>query len=292
MSGQQTHNAAAALSALKKFYQPRSVVDVGCGIGGWIKTAKFLFGIDDGNMLGVDGPYVQTDQLLIPERLFRRANLDEPLKFERKFDLAICCEVAEHVAANRAGTFVGDLTAASDVILFSAAMPFQGGTHHVNEQWLEYWGILFRAHGFVAYDVIRDIVWMDDNLDWYYRQNLLVFARPAVGDRLFGKANAVTNKPLTRIHPYMFMTMLAKYWPNMYGVAYGKECAHWAELTTSFVNGAVKIPETYMTDDVKVESWWEIRHEHLEHFQGSAPGNSRIYLENPLTIKNGKIERF
>jgi hypothetical protein len=291
MAGQQTHNATSALNALKKFYQPKSAVDVGCGIGGWIKAAKFLFNLPDDDLLGLDGPYVQTEQLLIPETQFRRANLDEPFSFQRRFDLAICCEVAEHVAPERADSFVGDLTAASDVVLFSAAMPFQGGTHHVNEQWPEYWGILFRARGFVAYDVIRDIVWNDENLDWYYRQNLLVFARPAIGDGLFGAANAVIDKPLTRIHPYMFMTMLAKYWPNMYGISFGIECDHWSTLTTAYITGAVSIPSTLMSPDVKVESWSELRREHLEAFRQNIPNNSRIYLENPIAIKDGKLER-
>ena len=62
---------------------------------------------------------------------------------ERKFDLAISLEVAEHLKSSSSEDFVQSLTTLAPMILFSAAIPHQGGLHHINEQWLEYWGDLF-----------------------------------------------------------------------------------------------------------------------------------------------------
>ena len=64
----------------------------------------------------------------------------------------------------------------SSVVLFSAAIPYQGGTHHVNEQWPDYWAELFARHGYVAIDCIREKVWNNQDVDWFYAQNMLVFA--------------------------------------------------------------------------------------------------------------------
>jgi hypothetical protein len=71
--------------------------------------------------LGYDGPHVTP--LCIPKDRFAAVDLRQPLPADRKFDLAISGEVAEHLPA----TLVGTLTSVSDVVLFSAAIPGQGG---------------------------------------------------------------------------------------------------------------------------------------------------------------------
>ena len=70
-----------------------------------------------------------------------------PLRIGRRFDLVNCLEVAEHLDASRADSFVDDLCALGDVVVFSAAIPGQGGTHHVNEQFQSYWQERFRRNG-------------------------------------------------------------------------------------------------------------------------------------------------
>ena len=61
----------------------------------------------------------------------------------RKFDLVLSLEVAEHLPSECAEAFVESLVNLGPVILFSAAIPYQGGENHVNEQWPEYWvGVL------------------------------------------------------------------------------------------------------------------------------------------------------
>ena len=147
-------SARVVLPILFEYYKPKSVVDVGCGRGPWLKAAAEC-GVQD--LLGVDGDYVERDTLLILVELQHlHLNLGERINILRRFDLAISVEVAEHLPFYRAETFVADLVGLSDLVLFSAALPYQGGTEHINEQWLEFWAIffaatlMFRAISFVA----------------------------------------------------------------------------------------------------------------------------------------------
>ena len=98
----------------------------------------------------------------------------------RTFDLVQTLEVAEHLDEASADTFVDSLARHGDTILFSAAIPGQGGTHHVNEQWPSYWAEKFARAGYTAYDVIRPRIWADPQVQVWYRQNMLLFARSRV----------------------------------------------------------------------------------------------------------------
>ena len=149
-------SAMVVLPLVFAIVTPRNVVDLGCGTGTWLRAAHELGAHD---YLGYDGPHVT--QLCIPKDRFAAVDLRQPLPTDRKFDLAISCEVAEHLPATSAATLIGTLTSLSDVVLFSAAIPGQGGVHHVNEQWPAYWQALFRARNYSAYDFIRPRIWND-----------------------------------------------------------------------------------------------------------------------------------
>jgi SAM-dependent methyltransferase len=152
--------------------RPRSVVDVGCGLGTWL--AVFLEnGIAD--VVGVDGDYVDRARLEIPPESFLPRDLSRALHLDRTFDLAVSLEVAEHLPAECAATFVDSLTTLSPFVVFSAAIPFQGGTNHVNEQWPDYWAALFEERGFAPVDCIRREVWSNEAVEWWYAQNILLF---------------------------------------------------------------------------------------------------------------------
>ncbi len=157
--------------------QPRSIVDVGCGDGTWLAVFR-RFGIQD--LLGIDGEYIDRSILQIPEELFQTADLSRPLVLPRKFDLAVSLEVAEHIPQGCATGFVESLTRLAPVILFSAAIPFQGGVRHVNEQWPDKWAELFKHHDFLPIDFIRKRIWKNDEVEWWYAQNILVFAHKTV----------------------------------------------------------------------------------------------------------------
>lgn len=154
--------------------QPSSVVDVGCGTGSWLAVFN-EHGVED--VLGVDGDYVPRDTLEIPVSSFEPRDLTQPFSLERRFDLAVSLEVAEHLPKSAAQGFVASLTALSDVVLFSAAVPGQYGQHHVNEQWQDWWADLFAKRDYVPIDCIRPLIWEDDRVEFWYAQNTLVYVR-------------------------------------------------------------------------------------------------------------------
>jgi SAM-dependent methyltransferase len=157
---------------LVKLFRPASVLDVGCGTGTWLR--EFMrHGIDD--VLGLDGGYVDPAMLAIPPEKFRATDLTCPSGVERRFDLACCLEVAEHLPESVARQLVDGLVAAAPVVVFSAAVPGQGGTNHVNEQWQYYWHSLFAAAGRATVDCVRPVFYDDDHVSWWYRQNILVY---------------------------------------------------------------------------------------------------------------------
>lgn len=151
-----------------------AAIDFGCGVGTWLSVLRER---GAGDVLGLDGPWVERALLQIPPDRFQEANFEQPIALQRRYDLAITLEVAEHVSPPLAGRFVDTLTAASDFVLFSAAVPHQGGVGHVNEQWPDYWAALFSERGYEPLDFVRRRIWGDDTIPYWYRQNLLVFAR-------------------------------------------------------------------------------------------------------------------
>ncbi|MBE9076939.1 Wzt carbohydrate-binding domain-containing protein [Romeria aff. gracilis LEGE 07310] len=132
-------------------------------------------------ILGLDGSYVEADTLQIPADCFRAFDLSQSVFLNQKFDLAISLEVAEHLPEESAQAFIETLVGLSDVVLFSAAIPHQGGTHHINEQWPSYWFGLFKAKGYIGLDILRDRVWDNPDVQPWYAQNSFLFVR---SDRL------------------------------------------------------------------------------------------------------------
>jgi len=130
-----TKTAEVIVPIIKDLLNPKSVIDIGCASGEFLYVFKKM-GIDD--ILGVDGNWVKNENLVIPTNLFIPHNLEEPLKIKRKFGLAICLETAEHIHEKYAKNLVKSLVGCSPVVLFSAGIPFQYGTGHINEKWLDW----------------------------------------------------------------------------------------------------------------------------------------------------------
>jgi len=153
-------------------FNPTSVLDVGCGLGEWLHVFQ-KNGVSD--IIGRDGDYVNTHALKIPAHLFRPGNLENSIHEDRTFDLVMSLEVAEHLSEASSETFIDNLTRHGDLIFFSAAVPGQIGTNHINEQWQSYWIEKFNRRGYKNFDIIRTQFWNNPHVAWWYRQNAFIF---------------------------------------------------------------------------------------------------------------------
>jgi SAM-dependent methyltransferase len=204
VSSTARRSAEQIIPALLAITPVTSVLDIGCGVGAW--TSAFVdCGV--GDVVGVDGDYVDRRSLMIPESCFQAHDLTRPLDLRRRFDVVVCLEVAEHIPPDAAGTLVDSVTAHSDFVLFSAAVPGQGGTHHVNERWPSYWRDLFALHGFEVFDLLRTHFWDDERIGFWYRQNLLLFAKGAPADQL--RDSPMLAPPLDIAHPDLISRLVA-----------------------------------------------------------------------------------
>jgi hypothetical protein len=199
------HNTRAASEIVPfiiEMFHPHSVTDVGCGLGSWLKIFED-FGIAD--IIGYDGNYVNRNDLLINPANFISVDIEKPLPAGRKSDLALCLEVAEHLQISSAESLVSSLVSLSEIIIFSAAVPGQGGQNHLNEQWPDWWAQLFEKHGYLFYDVFREKFWDNKNCDWWYRQNLFVVTTAKIA-----QLHGLHQSQRALIHPDLFNNKLRK----------------------------------------------------------------------------------
>ncbi len=189
-------SAAAVVPIVTNLLSPTSVLDVGCGHGTWL--AEFE-GNGATDILGVDGGHVDPAALDIRADQFQSRDLRVPFDLGRRFDLVVSLEVAEHLPASAAAGFVGTLVAHGAAVLFSAAVPFQGGAGHVNERWPSYWAGLFAQHGYEPVDVVRTAVWDNEQVAFWYAQNTILYLH---GSRT-GITAGVSALPLDVVHPRM-----------------------------------------------------------------------------------------
>jgi len=197
-------SARRILPSLIELFGAKSSVEVGCGNGHWTQAA-----IDAGveTYKVVDGPWNNRAELLVDQRHFIEADLSVPLELPQRFDMAICLEVAEHVRAESAAVLVRSLADAADVVLFGAAVPYQGGYGHINEQWPSYWRDLFAPLGYRPYDLVRPAHWDDRSIHYWYRQNAFVYVneRNQEAARIAAAAATSATLPLfDAVHPEKF----------------------------------------------------------------------------------------
>lgn len=150
----------------------KKVIDVGCGLGEWNNGNEDYWGIDY---------RIDKSKLLIPPERYIECDLNRDFPSGLPdFDLVLCLEVAEHLKPSRAGLLVAYLCSLGDYVLFSAAIPHQGGNGHVNEQWQSYWGELFQKNGYGAIALPPELR-KNKEIELWYRQNIVMYKRGAKG---------------------------------------------------------------------------------------------------------------
>ena len=148
-----------------------SVLDVGCGAGAWLSVWKER----GASVIGLDGDYVEIDSLLIDAAEFVSADLAAGFSLGRRFAVVQCLEVAEHLNEDSAVRLVESLCQHSDIVVFSAAPPGQGGENHINEKPYEYWRHIFQSQGYAMYDAIRPGLLREKSVKPWYRFNMFIF---------------------------------------------------------------------------------------------------------------------
>ncbi|MBI4252666.1 methyltransferase domain-containing protein [Candidatus Uhrbacteria bacterium] len=179
-------------------FQPKNVIDVGCGTGSWLSVFEAA-GID---IFGVDGGSIDESQLLIPRDKYVSMDVSSDIHFDRTFDIALCLEVAEHLPPEKSEKFIGFLASLAPIVIFSAAIPGQGGTNHINEQWPIYWIELFSAHSFDVLDIFRTIFWDNQDIEPWYRQNLFAFVSKKYPH--FSHNHPASGQISALVHPEIF----------------------------------------------------------------------------------------
>jgi len=163
------------VSSLIKEYNPGSVADLGCGDGIYIE--EFLCkGID---VFGFDNSREGINRCKIRGINVKKFNIvKDEIGGRKKFDIAICFEVAEHIPAIHSEKIVRHLSKLSDIVIFTAAPPGQGGDNHINEQSKSFWIEKFKEYEYI-FDVqnTEDLAnnWRGSGVVNYMYNNLMIF---------------------------------------------------------------------------------------------------------------------
>ncbi len=204
-------SARVVVPIVLDYLSVNSVVDVGCGMGNWLKVFS-----ENGvaNIRGFDGACVNQEKMCVPKQVFTPIDLEGDFNIQSRADLVVCLEVAEHLLDKQAHILIKNLVSVAPVVLFSAAIPLQGGSRHVNERWPEYWSEIFKQHGYVPVDCIRRKVWTNKSVSFFYSQNMVFYvseAKLAGYPKINSEYKNGNHIALPLVHPHLYL-YYAKRW--------------------------------------------------------------------------------
>ena len=178
-----------------EFNKDSLIVDVGCGTGTWLSVLENEYSC---KTIGYEGQWIEKHLYEANGELFKMNFENDNLVFDKvkKIDLIICLEVFEHLSNKKCLELIDIFSQNSDLILFSAAIPNQGGTNHINEKKLSYWVKLFNEKGFNLVDNIRNKIWEDNQIKFWYRQNIVLFSKHKIN-------KSENNNIIDIVHPVL-----------------------------------------------------------------------------------------
>lgn len=198
------NSAMEILPIIFEYYKPSNIIDIGCGVGAWLKAFKDL-GIK--NYKGIDG--VDIEEPLVPKENIETTNLLEHKNINNiKYDLVTSLEVAEHIPNQYSKSFIDLLTSYGDVILFSAAIPHQPGVDHINCRPILFWVDIFNKKGYDCFDFIRNKTYYNKKVTHYYSQNILLFVKKEKTDIFTKQHLEINNFPIFFYHPIYFESLI------------------------------------------------------------------------------------
>ena len=158
-------------------FKLENVIDIGCGSGGLLHSLREV-----GNIPGSGLEYSKRGRELCMQKGLQVefADLTEPLAIDPKHDLVCCFEVAEHLPEAFADQLVASLTSGPNHVVFSAAIPGQGGNDHVNEQPNSYWIEKFETQDFKTDKTMTEEIraeWRSGEVVDWFANNVMVFCR-------------------------------------------------------------------------------------------------------------------
>jgi len=194
-------SANKILGIIKKYHKFNSMIDFGCGVGTWLRAAEAL-GVKE--LEGYEGEWAR-EHITGKALNIHFQDFESAFKVNNQFDLAISLEVAEHLTPKAGHMLIKTMCTTSKVILFSAAIPGQGGVGHINEQPQNYWLEIFSKFGFQPLDFIRPRIWDNANIPLWYKQNALIYTSDK---QLYEKLNKKTLPIINIVHPESYQIAL------------------------------------------------------------------------------------
>jgi SAM-dependent methyltransferase len=171
-------SAPVMAASIGRIFEPRSVIDVGCGAGTLLARFKEN-GLEVKGLEYSDAGIARCREKGIVVDKFD-LETDEPI--QGTWDVTVSFEVAEHLPESLADNYVRVISRFSPVVIMSAATVGQGGHDHVNEQPHEYWIEKMQRQGF-DYDgktshQLRE-EWAQKGVASWYVNNTMIFRKPA-----------------------------------------------------------------------------------------------------------------
>lgn len=169
-------SAREVVEIIAREFSPSSLADIGCGTGVYLPHfhAKHI------KATGFEGSMAAIRKARVSPEFIQHCDLTKQVQPPRTFDLAICFEVAEHLPFSASDMLVSNLTRFSNVILFSAAQPGQGGVDHINEQPCSFWQSKFEANDYLMDETKTSklrLLFKQQGSVWWLEKNLMVFRK-------------------------------------------------------------------------------------------------------------------